>query len=335
MEYELKDLQDEGIIDAFGRRVEKLRIGVAQTGNLRARFLGAGEEAGEVNEEGELLSFEEIAGAVKIGAALGIHQIKFAGGEPLERAGLGELVQLISNIEGIDEVSLNTYGLKLENQISLLKEKGLHRITFNIDSLAPERYSNLTGGARLQTVLKNLESVMQAGFKNTKVNVLVMKGINDDEIEDFVRLAGRLGIEVRFVEYIPHAGFKKELFIRMDDIFRKVSSCVELEEVERQPGRIARVFRIKNASGTLGFIAPVSDLFCFECTRLRLSASGELVSCLIGGVRIEIKRFLRPAMDRKSIEKALFEAADKKPLKHGLHRLLRQSERPGEEFNYL
>lgn len=183
--------------------------------------------------------------------------------------------------------------------------------------------------------MKNLESAIRAGFKNTKVNVLVMKTINDDEIEDFVRLAQRLGIEVRFVEYIPHAGLRKDLFIAIGDIFRRISRSVELEQIEQQPGRTAKVYRIKNAPGSIGFITPISDLFCFECTRLRLSASGELVSCLIGGGRIDIKRFLRPRINRESIEKALFDSADDKPLKHRLHRFLQQSERAGEEFDQL
>jgi cyclic pyranopterin phosphate synthase len=334
MEYELRDLEDEGIIDAFGRKVEKLRVAVTDRGNLRAQFLAGAEEAETIDEEA-LLTFEEIADVAKVAARLGIHQVKIAGGEPLERPEPGDLIELLSGIEGIDDLSLNTYGLKLENKIALLKEKGLGRITFNIDSLIPKRYAELTGG-KLQTVLTHLRAVMQAGYENTKVNVLVMKGVNDDEIEDFVRLAEKYDIEVRFVEYVPHAGLRKDLFLPLRDILKAVSARAELEAGPAAPGRTATIYRMKNKAGKIGFITPISDLFCFECTRLQLSATGELVSCLIDGGSVNIKRFLRPRVeDTQSIEKALREAADNKPLKHSMHRFLQEMEEAGEGFDQL
>ena len=335
MDYEIKDLDEQNIIDAYGRRIEKLRI-ILTNKNISKEQSPSNPENKPPENEKELLRFDEISEVVKIAASLGIHQIKLVETGPRGLPNIEDLIEALAGIERIDDISFVTYGLQLEGKIPLLKEKGLHRITFAIDTLAPKRYSEITGGGKLNTVLQNLRQVLSAGFKNTKVNVLVMKSINDDEYADFVHLAISYDIEVRFVEYVPvgvSRRYAQELFLPLSGIFRKISGLVELERLSREPGATTQIFKIKNQPGRIGFIAPISELFCFECSRLNLSASGELVSCLIDGGKIDIKRFLRPEIDRGAIKRAFMEAADRKPLKHHLHRFLQELQSMDDNFD--
>jgi cyclic pyranopterin phosphate synthase len=291
-----------------------------------------------------LLSFEEIGRIVRAGIQIhGIRRIKLTGGEPTIRHGLTDLVRMLRQIDGLEELSLTTNGMQLVDLAGPLKEAGLDRITISIDSLKPDRFKTITRTGDLSQVLRGLHRVADVGFTGTKINCVTMRGTNDDEFADFARLTQKLPITIRFIEYMPlgDAALMHEdergpaagcggqdrgqnSFIPEGEVRQKIETELgELIPVHRgdEPGvGPANVYRLHgDALGRIGFISAMSAPFCSTCNRLRLTAEGVLRSCLFEGGEVDIRDLVRSGGNPREIADAMTECVKRKPLVHSYH----------------
>jgi cyclic pyranopterin phosphate synthase len=306
-----------GISDSFQRPISYLRVSVTDRCNLRCVYCMPSGGVPLV-PRADILSYEEIATVVRVAAGMGIAKVRISGGEPLVREGLVELVKMISQIEGIDDVALTTNGVLLKEQATGLAEAGLRRVNVSLDSLKRERVREITGYDVLGDVLDGIEEARRVGLIPIKVNMVVMRGVNDDEILDFALLS-REGWHVRFIELMPlvNEGRKHTEFVSAGEIRERLSSLGELVPCAAPTGNgPASYFQLPGASGTVGFITPVSEHFCFKCNRLRLSADGKLLPCLLADDEIDLREVLRREAPPEEIGKLILKAVAAKPQGH-------------------
>ena len=265
----------------------------------------------------EILTFEEICSVVSAAVPLGINRVRLTGGEPLVRRGTPDLVGMLTSLPGIEEVYLTTNGSLLEEFSPALRRNGLSRINVSLDSLKPDRYKEITRGGDLERVWRGIEAARSAGFEPIKLNVVVIKGVNDDEIEDFAAFTRENSIEVRFIEYMPF-GPTEQL---------RNYECVTAAEMKKRIGAIGKLmplsrsnqsgpaerYRLEGARGVLGFIPAMSHSFCSTCNRIRLTADGRLLSCLFSGRSVEVKSLLRSNAPAAKISGAVRLAIESKP----------------------
>jgi cyclic pyranopterin phosphate synthase len=260
----------------------------------------------------EILSFEEILTIVKHGVSLGVNKIRLTGGEPLVRKGITSLIKHITDIDGIDDVAATTNGVFLKEFAMALKTSGLSRLNISLDTLRDDRFRDITRGGRLKDVLDGIEKILEVGFTGTKVNVVVMRGQNDDEIHDFFRYILERDIELRFIELMA-SGWKnmveEDRFMPISEIMQKVEEIGELIPVkQRIGGGPATIYKIKGALGSIGFISAVSNPFCNTCNRLRLTSDGRLRSCLLSGGEVDVKDILRTNLSKAELAEKLTNA---------------------------
>ncbi len=278
-------------------KISYLRVSVTDRCNFRCRYCMPEEEKEFIPHQ-EILRYEEIAEIVKVFSRFGVRSVRLTGGEPLVRRGIESLIRQLKEIDGIDEVSLTTNGFFLEEKAELLKEAGLNRVNVSIDTLNPEKFAFITRSdeGSLGRVLRGIEKAKEVGLNPVKVNTVLVKGFNDSEIEDFVRFSASYGVEVRFIELMPVGG---EFFSR--DNFIPVSVVKEFLEEKfgaLEPARTvkmgpAKSFRVGSTGALIGFIPSVSQHFCSECNRLRLTSDGKLRLCLMSDREIDLKELLR------------------------------------------
>jgi cyclic pyranopterin phosphate synthase len=263
----------------------------------------------------EILRFEEILLIVRAAAKLGINKIRLTGGEPLVRLGLVDLVRMISSVKGIKDISMTTNGILLERHAEELVQAGLHRVNVSLDTLKYDRFKQITRTGNLADTLKGIEAARKAGLNPVKINMVPMQGINEDEIADFARMTVESGWHVRFIELMPlnrNAGFVPSHVLR-----QRITSLGELEPVQGIKGNgAARYFHLPGATGTIGFISPVSEPFCSECNRLRLSATGLLYPCLFSDNGVGIRTPVRNNADQEAVEHLIRAAIAAKPQNH-------------------
>jgi cyclic pyranopterin phosphate synthase len=305
-----------GTCDGFQRGISYLRVSVTDRCNLRCIYCMPPEGVPLVSHQ-DILSFEEIMLVVRAAVETGMDKIRITGGEPLVRAGIVDLVRMISGVEGIRDISMTTNGILLDKYAAKLAEAGLQRINISLDTLRPDRFRQITRTGDLADALRGLESAKKAGLNPVKINVVPMQGVNDDEIRDFARMTLEEGWHVRFIELMP-----------LNGVAGLVTSNVLRSEIERlgtlEPhfgmagNGAARYFRLPGASGTLGFIAPVSEPFCSRCNRLRLSASGMLLPCLFSIEGIDVRTPIRNGATPADVKRLLADAIAAKPEMHRL-----------------
>ena len=260
----------------------------------------------------EILSFEEILTIVKHGVSLRVNKIRLTGGEPLVRKGITSLIKHIADIDGIDDVAVTTNGVFVREFAMALKTSGLSRLNISLDTLRDDRFRDITRGGRLKDVLDGIEKILEVGFTGTKVNVVVMRGKNDDEIHDFFRYILERDIELRFIELMA-SGWKnmveEDRFMPISEIMQKVEEIGELIPVkQRIGGGPATIYKIKGALGSIGFISAVSKPFCNTCNRLRLTSDGRLRSCLLSGGEVDVKDILRSNLSKAELAEKLTNA---------------------------
>jgi len=306
-----------GILDSFGRTINYLRISVTDRCNLRCIYCMPPEGVPQMSH-GDVLSYEEIRTVVQAAAELGINKIKLTGGEPLVRADFPELVRMLSQIEGIEELSLTTNGILLENCALELRQAGLSRVNVSLDTLKPDRFQYITRLGRLKGVLEGIEAAKEAGFKSVKINTVVMRGINDDEIPDFVRMTYQEGWHVRFIELMPFKGIAE--FVPSTELRQHIGLVGKLEPCPSVTGNgPAMYYRLAGARGTIGFISPLTELsFCSRCNRMRLTSDGKLRPCLLGEHEIDLKKPLRNNASMEKLKRLILEAVAAKPDRHHL-----------------
>jgi cyclic pyranopterin phosphate synthase len=279
----------------------------------------------ELSDRKEILSLEEILKIIKHGVSLGVNKIRLTGGEPLVRRGITSLIKQISDIEGINDIALTTNGVYLKEYAETLKNSGLSRLNISLDTMQADRFADITRGANIQEVFDGVEEVLKVGFTGTKMNTVIMRGQNDDEILDFVRYILERDIELRFIELMA-SGWKnmvdEERYIPSSEIMEKINEVGELIPVnERVGGGPATIYRIKGSLGSIGFISAVSKPFCSTCNRLRLTSDGKLRSCLLSGGEVNVKTLLRSshlAEDElaEELNKAFIKVTTMKPIVH-------------------
>jgi len=271
----------------------------------------------------DILTYEEIRTIVQAAAELGINKVRITGGEPLVRLGLSGLVAMLAQIENIDDLSLTTNGTLLGRYAAELKSAGLRRVNVSLDTLKPERFNAIAGGdGNLNDVLEGIEVARSVGLNPVKLNNVVISGVNDDELLDFARKTVTDGWHVRFIELMPVVGEKEvdsSQFISVGEMRRRLEALGELEPCLPSVGNgPARYFRLPGAKGTIGFITPVSEHFCVQCNRLRLTADGKLRSCLLSENEVDLRQPLRGGASSAGLKELIEEAVALKPRHHHL-----------------
>jgi cyclic pyranopterin phosphate synthase len=266
----------------------------------------------------EILSYEEIRTVVQAAAELGINRIRLTGGEPLVRAELPKLIKMLSQIEGIQELSLTTNGTFLKNYALELKQAGLSRVNVSLDTRKADKFQHITRLGKLKDVLEGIEAAKEAGFHPVKINTVVMRGINDDEILDFARMTYKEGCHVRFIELMPFKGVAK--FVPSVELRQHISLLGKLEPCASITGNGPAIYyRLAGAKGTIGFITPLTETsFCSRCNRMRLTPDGKLRPCLLGEDEIDLKMPLRNNASMEELKRLILKAVASKPEHHHL-----------------
>lgn len=309
-----------GLFDSYRRRIDYIRISVTDRCNLKCFYCTDGSVPHLPRRE--ILSYEEIQRVVQVAAELGVKKVRLTGGEPLARPNLGRLIRLLSPIEGIDDISLTTNGIFLGRYAAELRQAGLKRVNVSLDTLKADRFEAITGRNKLAEVLAGIEAAKKIGLEPVKINMVVLKDINDDELLDFARLTTSHGWHVRFIEYMPLMLATADIsrLVVVQDMVRLIQETLgELEpcKVDKGAGP-ARYFRLPGARGTIGFIRPLSECFCSECNRLRLTAEGQLRPCLLSDDEVDLKEALRSGASSSELKRLVKEAVLSKPERHSL-----------------
>ncbi|MFQ5686465.1 MAG: GTP 3',8-cyclase MoaA [Candidatus Scalindua sp.] len=312
------------MIDKHSRKISYLRVSVTDLCNLRCVYCMP-PGGSELSRKEEILSFEELLKIIRHGVSLGVNKIRLTGGEPLVRKDIASLAKQVTEIKGIDDVAMTTNGVFLKEFATDLKSSGLSRLNISLDTMREDRFHEITRGGNIQDVFDGVEEVLKSGFKGTKINAVVMRGSNDDEIQDFVRYIMERDIEMRFIELMA-SGWKdmvdEERFVPTSEIMEKVKEAGELiPDKLRVGGGPATIYRIKGALGSIGFISAVSKPFCSTCNRLRLTSDGKLRSCLLSGGEVNVKDIIRTSNLNKEemaekLTEAFFKVTDMKPIVH-------------------
>ncbi len=282
------------LIDQHGRRVDYLRVSVTDRCNLRCIYCMPPSGTELVRRE-EILSYEEISRLVTVGIDCGIRKVRITGGEPLVRKDVQRLISALSALENLEEISLTTNGVLLEKLAPELKSSGLRRVNISLDSLRRRRFEEITTKDELPAVRRGIDTALHVGLTPVKLNVVVRRGMNEDELLDFASLTQRSPLQVRFIEYmglgVPDW---RETFYPLSRMRQEVSRLGRLQPVETTEGNgPARYFKYENSPGRIGFIAPISQCFCAQCNRLRLTSDGKLRSCLLSNQELDLRGPLR------------------------------------------
>lgn len=303
--------------DSFGREINYLRISVTDLCNLRCRYCMPQEGIPKLPHE-NVLSVEEIETLAKAFVNLGINKIRLTGGEPLVRRGILDIVERIGKLEGIKDFAITTNGVLLKNLAQELKNRGLKRVNISLDTLKEEKYKYITRIGNIKDVLEGIEAAKKVGLTPIKINTVLVRGFNDDEIEDLARLTEREEIDVRFIELMPIGeALKNESikYISNQIVLEKLPELIPLEK--KDPSSPAVYYKLPNAKGRIGLINPISCKFCKYCNRVRLTAQGKMKLCLHSDEEVDLKEALRKGQD---IESIIIDAINRKPESHQLER---------------
>ena len=274
------------MIDGEGRRIEYLRLSVTDRCNCRCAYCMP-ESGVPMLGHADILSFEELAAVARAAAELGVRKVRLTGGEPLARRGVVDLVRMVAAVPGVDEVAMTTNATLLAPVAGALREAGLSRLNVSLDTLRPDRYAKITRCGRLEDTLAGLAAAREAGFSRTKVNCVLMGGVNDDEVADLAGLARNEAVDVRFIELMPigpAAGWPRASFVAADAV---LDALPGLELLGRDG--VAELYRMPGWAGRVGLIRPMSHKFCDGCSRIRVTADGKLKPCLHSAAEIDLR----------------------------------------------
>ncbi len=306
----------EQLIDKFGRKIYYLRISVTDRCNYRCAYCMP-KDGINWKPMSEILTYEEISDFVTVASQLGIRRIKLTGGEPLVRKGIDTLVKMLKETDGIEEVSLTTNGSLLKKYAKNLKEAGLDRITISLDTLDKEKFKKITRFGNLDDVIEGIDQVISLGFENTKLNTVVMKHINDNEIIDLIDFASEKKLDIRFIELMPTDLLDnwQQHFISIEEIKGIIKRHFELVPARKKSNGPAVHFKTNNCF--IGFITPLSRVFCSECNRIRLTSDGYILPCLGHSDKVEVKGALR-RRDLNKVKELIKYSVEIKPKEHSL-----------------
>lgn len=308
--------------DRYGRELTYLRVSLIDRCNLRCLYC---MPHGFLNpfKEDELLTMDETAEIISIFAELGISKVRLTGGEPLLKKGVPDLIRQIKNFPGIREVVMTTNGVLLKPFAEDLKKVGLDRINVSLDTLNRENFKRITGLDKLDDVLNGIEAAWEAGINPIKINTVLMKGYNDEEIMDLVQFAVERSFQIRFIEWMPTAGeihsVRETRFLSSEFAKQLIEEKYRLTPDDSSPHAPARSFYIEGTNSRVGFISPLSNAFCAMCNRLRLKANGMMKTCLHGKEDLDIKSLLRKGFSRDAIKEKIVSVVFDRPEEHFLN----------------
>jgi GTP 3',8-cyclase len=309
----------EPLRDGHGRLIGDLRVSVTDKCNFRCQYCMPAEGLPWLDRE-EILHFEEIARLVAVFASMGVSDVRLTGGEPLVRRDFPRLVQMLTGIDDVAEVSVTTNGYLLDRDAEALVRAGVDRFNVSIDSLQRDRFYELTRRDALPQVLSGLERL--AGFPDAhpiKVNAVAIRGFTEEEVLPFTEFARRHPYEVRFIEFMPldadHA-WTEDQVLTGEEIRAAIGAVYPLEPEPREPSATARVYRFADGRGRIGFINPVSEPFCGDCNRIRLTADGRLRTCLFSLNETDLRGPMRAGAGDDELERIIRDAVWRKELKH-------------------
>jgi GTP 3',8-cyclase len=307
------------LTDGWGRQIRSVRVSVTDRCGFRCRYCMPAEGLPWLPRE-ELLTFEEIARLARILAETGVDELRVTGGEPLVRRDLPELVAKLAATPGLRDLSLTTNGVLLDRLAGPLAESGLRRINISLDSLSHVRFAEITRRDALDRVLRGIAAAeAQPRLRPIKLNVVAMRGFTEQEIPAFAALARRKPYVVRFIEFMPldaDQAWSADDVLTGEEIRAEIERHWPLEPLAAKPSSTARRYRFADGAGEIGFISPVSEPFCSSCDRIRLTADGQLRTCLFSRREVDLRAPLRGGATDDELERALREAVARKELKH-------------------
>lgn len=319
------------LTDTFGRRIEYVRLSVTDRCDLRC-FYCMPKGFHDFEEPENWLSFDEIGRVMAAFADLGVRRVRITGGEPLVRHDLPQLAARLSAIPGIEDLSLSTNAVQLERHATALHRGGISRLNVSLDSLDDERFRTITGGGRLDKVLAGLMAAKRAGFAPIKINMVVMKGVNDHEVETMVDFCIEHGFTLRFIETMPMGDTGRDAaghFIDLREVRARLERRFPLIPGVMPGGGPARYMQVAGTELRIGFITPISQHFCETCNRVRLSVDGTLYMCLGQDHAFPLRPLLRAGADHEALKAAILQAIERKPARHEF------SEKPAQVMRFM
>lgn len=310
------------LTDTYKRMINYLRISVTDRCNLRCRYCMP-EEGFPLISHDEILTYEEILRIVRIFAKEGISKVRITGGEPLVRKGIVDFISLLSEVEEIKDLSLTTNGILLKDFAHNLKKAGLKRINVSLDSLKRDRFLYITRMDGFEKVWEGILEALKVGLSPIKINMVAIMGVNDDEIESFARLTIDLPLVVRYIEFMPSGNvnnWNKKDILTIDQIKEKIEHIGKLIPIPKSEwDGPAKRYRIEGAKGEIGLIGPISDHFCNDCNRLRLTPDGKIRTCLFSDNEIDLKELIRKGEKDEELRKRIISGLQMKPEGHHIN----------------
>ena len=306
------------LIDPFQRRIDYVRVSLTDKCNMRCFYcMPKGFKNFEVPEN--WLTFAEIERVIAAFVALGVSRIRLTGGEPLVRKNISHLVENLANLTGLDDLSMSTNAALLDKHADSLSDLGISRINVSLDSLQADRFAEITGNGKLENVLTGLQAAKEAGLSPVKINMVAMKGINDDEYIDMVEYCIKMGFTLRFIEVMPMGGTGRNAsnhYHDLGEVRQQLAQHYELLPSVMSGGGPARYYKIKGSDLNIGFITPISQHFCETCNRVRLSVDGTLHLCLGQEHSLALRPLLRAGISDADLKATLIKAIALKPERH-------------------
>ncbi len=306
------------LVDPYQRKIEYLRLSVTDRCDLRCLYCMPKHFNG-FQEPEHWLTFDEIERVINAFTSLGVKRIRITGGEPLARRHLPELAKRLHNNTAVEDLSLSTNAVQLARHAQSLYDAGISRINVSLDSLKPDRFAEITGGGKLGKVLDGLKKARDTGFRPIKINMVAMRGVNDDEFADMLHFCVENDFALRFIEIMPMGDTGRaatDTYVNLQDVRRDIERKFELVPAVMPGGGPARYFRIKNSDARIGFITPISQHFCDTCNRVRLSVDGTLFLCLGQENSVALRPHLRQGISNEGLEEIIVQAIAQKPERH-------------------
>ncbi len=322
--------EEDPLSDQFGRRHTYLRISLVERCNLRCQYCMPADGL-DWTPDPHLLTDDEIVRLARLFVQAGVTKIRLTGGEPLLRTGIEGIAAEIGALPGLQTLAITTNGLLLPKKIGGLQEAGISLLNISLDTLRANRFEEITRRPGLPLVHKAIDEAIRRGYDPVKINCVVMRGHNDDELVDFVRWTEHLPIEVRFIEFMPFDGnrWDDERLVPFAEMVQRIRAEVPLERLTDGPHETSRTFRVPGYRGTVGFIASMTEPFCEGCNRLRITADGNLKVCLFGASEVSLRDAMRSGASDAELLQVISRAVGRKHARHaGMHQLSEMPNRP-------
>ncbi len=314
------------IVDSYSRTISYLRLSLTDRCNLRCRYcmpVGGKKELQLLQHE-DLLSYEELYRIVQVAVGMGMNKLRLTGGEPLVRKNVMEFIKKLASIENLEEIRLTTNGVLLAEKAKGLFAVGIRKLNISLDTMQPERFTDITGVDMFQQVWQGIEVAEKTGF-DIKLNVVAMKGVNDDEFVDFAKLATERPFQVRFIEFMPvgdESAWDEASYISSTDLKEQIGKIGTLEPLSGSrmdgPARVYELTTPDGKKGKVGFISPISHHFCDTCNRLRLTSAGSLRACLLHDREADLKALIRSGASDEQLRSLIHQTILDKPKGHTL-----------------